>query len=244
MKLKLLIILCLSFPVQAEQIVIASDIWCPYICANNSGYFVELTQQAFLTVGVTAKFETIPFKRALRLAQRDKIHAVLAINQESIKRCKLQTSNIVLGQNTNDFYVHASNSWQYSTLTDLEDKAVASILGYNYGDELNQYLEQSPLSFYASGESPFKTNLNLLIKDRVDVLLGNRYVVEHTAQVFGYSEDIKFAGSDGNSTSLYVGFSHKDLEKNYQHKFAEGIENIKQSGQYQAILKKYHIEPW
>ncbi|MCL1057386.1 transporter substrate-binding domain-containing protein [Shewanella gelidimarina] len=244
MKLKLITILCLSFPVQAEQIVIASDIWCPYICTDNSGYLVELTQQAFLTVGVTAKFETIPFKRALRLAQRNRIHAVLAVTSESIKRCKLQTSNIVLGQNTNDFYVHTSNNWQYSTLADLEEKAVASILGYDYGDELNQYLEQSPITFHASGESPLNTNLNLLKKDRVDVLLGNRYVIEHTAQIFGYSKDIKFAGSEGHYTPLYVGFSHKDLEKNYQNKFAEGIENIKQSGQYQAILEKYHIKPW
>ncbi|MCL1051101.1 transporter substrate-binding domain-containing protein [Shewanella abyssi] len=244
MKLKLLFLLSLSFSAQAEQIVIASDIWCPYICADDSGYLVELTQQAFLTVGVSAKFETIPFQRALRLAQRDRIHAVLAVSAEHIERFKLQTSNIALGQYSNDFYVHSSNDWQYSAFTDLKGKALASILGYDYGDKINQYLKQSTSSYRASGETPLKTNLNLLRKDRVDVLLGNRYVIAHTAKAFGYSEDIKFAGSEGISTPLYVGFSHKDLENNYQDKFAEGIENIKQSGQYQAILDKYHIEPW
>lgn len=236
--------MCLSFPVQAEQIVIASDIWCPYVCADNSGYLIEITQQAFLTVGVAAKFETIPFKRALRLAQKDKINAVLAVTQEHIERNALQSPSVVLGQYANDFYVHTSNHWQYTRLTDLDGKAVASILGYDYGDKLNQYLKQSPLSFHASGESPLKTNLNLLERERIDVLLGNRYVIEHTAQVFGYSKDIRFAGSEGIYTPLYMGFSHKDLEKNYQHRFAEGIENIKKSGQYHAILEKYHITPW
>ncbi|QQX80789.1 transporter substrate-binding domain-containing protein [Shewanella sp. KX20019] len=244
MKLKLLVILSLSFPAQAEQIVIASDIWCPYICTDNSGYLVELTQQAFLTVGVSAKFETLPFQRALRLAQRNQIHAVLAVSPEHIEHFKLQTPNIALGQYSNDFYVHSSNDWHYSTLSDLNGKAVASILGYDYGDKINQYLKKSPFSYRASGETPLKTNINLLKKYRVDVLLGNRYVVAHTAKSFGDFEDIKFAGSEGVSTPLYVGFSHKDLQKNYQNRFAEGIENLKQSGQYQAILDKYHIEPW
>jgi polar amino acid transport system substrate-binding protein len=244
LKLKLLTLLCLSFSAQAEQIVIASDIWCPYICTDNSGYLVELTQQAFLTVGVSAKFETIPFQRALRLAQSDRIHAVLAVSAEHISRFKLQTTNIVLGRYANDFYVHSPSDWQYSTFTDLNGKAIASILGYDYGDKINQHLTLSPNSFRASGESPLKTNLNLLKKDRVDVLLGNRYVIEHTAQEFGGLEEIKFAGSEGIFTPLYVGFSHKDLEKNYLNRFAEGVKNIRQSGQFQAILEKYHIEPW
>lgn len=246
LKLKLLVLLCLSFQAQSEteQIVIASDIWCPYVCADNSGYFVELTQQAFASVGVSTKFETIPFQRALRLAQADRIHAVLAVSPEHIGKASLQDSDLILGQYANDFYVHSTSHWQYSSLVELNNKTIASILGYDYGDKLNSLLAKSPTSFRASGETPLKTNLNLLQKDRVDILIGNRYVIEYTAKKFDYYDDIKFAGSEGISTPLFVGFSHKDLEQNYASKFAEGIQNIKESGQYQAILDKYHIEPW
>lgn len=246
MKLKLFALLCLSFQVQpaTEQVVIASDIWCPYVCADNSGYFVELTQQAFDSVAISIKFETIPFQRALRLAQADRIHAVLAVSPEHIGKANLQNSDLILGQYANDFYVHVNSSWQYSSLVDLNNKTIASILGYDYGDKLNSLLVKSPTSFRASGETPLKTNLNLLQKGRVDVLIGNRYVIEHTAKKYDYYDSIKFAGSEGISSPLFVGFSHKDLEQNYASKFAEGIKNIKRSGQYQAILDKYHIEAW
>lgn len=242
----LLSLLCISCYAEAESkpVIVASDIWCPYICADNSGYLVELTQQAFKTVGVNVKFATIPFPRALRLAENNRIHAVLAVTPEHIGRHKLQPANLILGQYANDFYVHIENDWQYSALDGLNNKAIASILGYDYGDKINRLLEQNPQSFRASGESPLKTNLNLLHRGRVEVLLGNRYVIEYTAQKLGYLEQIKFAGTEGIATPLYVGFSYKDIEQDYPNKFAEGIKNIKRSGQYQAILDKYHIEAW
>ncbi|GIU06536.1 MULTISPECIES: ABC transporter substrate-binding protein [unclassified Shewanella] len=241
MKSRLLILLVMSLPSSAEQIVVASDIWCPYICTNNSGYVVELTQQAFASVDVEVKFETIPFQRALKLTSQHKIDAVLAVTDEHISSFSLNGNQIAIGQYTNDFYTPVDSNWQYTDRASLDDMLIATILGYDYGHSLNQYLEKRSPQIRTSGDTPLKSNLYLTAKRRVDLLLGNRYVIDHTAKEFGYSEDIRYAGSENESTPLYVGFSNNDKGRDYAAKFAQGIENIKQSGEYQAILDKYQI---
>ncbi|ABV85902.1 substrate-binding periplasmic protein [Shewanella pealeana] len=241
MKSRLLILLTVSFPSSAEQIVVASDIWCPYICSDNSGYVVELTQQAFATVDVEVKFETIPFQRALKLTSQHKIDAVLAVTSEHMLNFELYNNHIVIGQYTNDFYTAVDSSWQYSDLASLDDMLIATILGYDYGQSLNQYLETRHPQIRTSGETPLKSNLYLTAKRRVDLLVGNRYVIDHTARQFGYSDDIRYAGSENEITPLYVGFGNNDKGRSYATKFAQGIESLKQNGEYQAILDKYQI---
>ena len=46
---------------------------------NNSGPIVELTQQAFASVNIRAKFKTIVFQRALKLASWHMIGVVLVV---------------------------------------------------------------------------------------------------------------------------------------------------------------------
>ncbi|WP_299804527.1 ABC transporter substrate-binding protein [uncultured Shewanella sp.] len=241
MKSRLLILLAMSFPSSAEQIVVASDIWCPYICTDNSGYVVELTQQAFASVDIEVKFETLPFQRALRLTSQHKIDAVLAVTAEHIASFSLSGDLVSIGQYTNDFYTAADSNWHFTDLASLDDMLIATILGYDYGQSLNQYLEKRQPQIRTSGETPLKSNLYLTAKHRVDLLIGNRYVIAHTARQFGYTRDIRYAGSENNITPLYVGFGNNDKGRSYAAKFAQGIENLKQSGEYQAILDKYQI---
>ncbi|WP_076411932.1 ABC transporter substrate-binding protein [Shewanella sp. UCD-KL12] len=245
MKCKLISLLALaifSFSSKAEEIIIASDIWCPYICENNSGYVVELTEQAFASVGVRVKFETIPFQRALKLAKHNKIHAVLAVTPEHVKQFNLLIyDDAPVGQFSNDFYVRKNSTWRYQSIHSLQQQSIASIRGYDYGPVLNKYLSAHAYHYIASGETPHKINLNLLQRGRVDLFIGNRYVIEHTAKELGYDKYISFAGSENITTPLYVGFSRLDNEAAYAEKFAQGLDNIKQSGVYDAILSKYQI---
>ncbi|MGS0692113.1 substrate-binding periplasmic protein [Shewanella sp. 30m-9] len=241
MKCRLLIVLAVSFSSHADEIIVASDIWCPYICTDDSGYVVELTQQAFASVNINVKFELIPFQRALKLASQHKIDAVLAVTSEHVAAFELYNNHLVIGQYTNDFFTHSNDDWQFTDLPSLDDKHLASILGYDYGNALNQYLKQHPTHFRTSGETPLKTNLHLVIKNRVDVILGNHYVIDYSAKKNGYSDLIRFAGSEGEATPLYVGFSHNVQGLQYAEKFAEGVKNLKRSGAYQAILDKYHV---
>ncbi|GIU21104.1 hypothetical protein TUM4433_00030 [Shewanella schlegeliana] len=231
----------MSFFVNAEQIVVASDIWCPYICTDNSGYVVELTQQAFASVDIEVKFESLPFQRALTLTSQHKLDAVLAVTAEHISTFSLSSNHVPIGQYTNDFYTPVNSNWQYSSLKSLDSKLIATILGYDYGESLNRYLENHNSHVRTSGEAPLKTNLYLATKNRIDLLIGNRYVIDYTAKQYGYSSDIRFAGSENKSTALYVGFSNDDKGHSYASLFAQGIENLKQSGEYQAILDRYQI---
>ena len=153
----------------------------------------------------------------------------------------LSGNQVSIGQYTNDFYTPVDSSWQYTDLESLDDMLIATILGYDYGQSLNQYLEKRNPQIRTSGETPLKSNLYLTAKRRVDLLIGNRYVIEHTAREFGYSSDIRYAGSENEITPLYVGFANNDKGRNNAAKFAQGIENLKKNGEYQAILDKYHV---
>ncbi|MGS0681878.1 substrate-binding periplasmic protein [Shewanella sp. 125m-7] len=241
MKSRLLIVLTVSFSSNAQELLVASDIWCPYVCTDNSGYVIELTQQAFASVDINVKFETIPFQRSLKLASNNKIDAVLAVTAEHIRTFELYNNQLVIGQYTNDFFTNNHTDWQFTDLSSLDNKHIASTLGYDYGSVLNKYLKQHHTHFQTSGETPLTTHLHLLGKSRVDAILGNRYVIDYTAKQNGYSKRIRYAGSEGEPTPLYVGFSRSDKGREYAAKFAEGVENIKRSGAYQAILDKYQV---
>lgn len=228
----------------ANPVVMASDEWCPYICKpgqQDKGYVVEVVQAAFAAMAQQSEFEIQPFSRALKSAQQNKIDIVLAVNNEHLQRYQLQASNQPIGQYSNDFYVAINDQWQYERPRDLYGKQLAIIHGYSYGEVLDNFLPLLAGVYRASGSSPLKMNLKRLTKGRVNVVLGNRLVIDYVAQRDHLDADIQYAGSEGLPVTLYVGFSQHAVAKGLLEVYEQGLTKIQSSGQYQEILQRYHV---
>jgi polar amino acid transport system substrate-binding protein len=226
----------------AAPVRIASDIWCPYICENQTGYLVELTRRAFEVQGQAVEFRTIPFKRALIELQRNNIDAVLALTSSAIADNQLLSADVILGYNSNDFYTLVGSNESFEQITDLNNTQQAAVInGYDYGVELDAWFNAHANTYFASGRDPLAMNIIRLVKSRHSVIVDNKNVIEYTASQLNLSEQLRYAGTIGNPVPLYVGFSPKN--KAYAIAFAHGIEMLKANGEYQQIINKYRILP-
>lgn len=228
----------------AKPAVLASDIWCPYVCdaqASQRGYVLDLTQRALEIAGQKSQFEIQPFLRTLENGRQSKVDIVLAVTTEHLKEYELISSHSIIGRYSNDFYVNKSDQWQYQAPDSLLTKNVAAIQGYTYGQVLDDFLPTLPSLYLASGKSQLEMNLQRLIKGRVSIILGNRHVIEYVAAEQGLIPLIRYAGSEGEAMPLFIGFSQNAVQEGLLERFETGLKLLKQSGEYQQILARYHL---
>jgi polar amino acid transport system substrate-binding protein len=242
--LKYLFVLLSIFSIHAHAtpIRIASDIWCPYICNNQTGYVVELTSRAFEIQGQPIEFQILPYKRALIELQRNNIDAVLALTSNAIAENQLINADVIVGYNSNDFYTLVDSNETFEQITDLNSTQQAAIVtGYDYGVELDAWFAAHPNTYFASGRDPLAMNIIRLVKGRHSVIIDNKNVIEYTASQLNLTKQLRYAGTVGKPVPLYVGFNPHN--KAYAVTFANGIDMLKANGEYQQIMSKYKILP-
>ncbi|KVX00098.1 substrate-binding periplasmic protein [Shewanella frigidimarina] len=242
--LKYLFVLLSIFSIHAHAapIRIASDIWCPYICDNQTGYVVELTRRAFEIQGQPVEFQIFPYKRALIELQRNNIDAVLALTSSAIVENKLINADVIVGYNSNDFYTLVDSNETFEQITDLNNTQQAAIVtGYHYGVELDAWFSAHANTYFASGRDPLAMNIIRLVKGRHSVIIDNKNVIEYTASQLNLVQQLRYAGTIGKPVPLYVGFSQQN--KANAITFANGIDMLKANGEYQQIMNKYQILP-
>ncbi|KPZ73224.1 MULTISPECIES: substrate-binding periplasmic protein [Shewanella] len=237
-------LLCLSSlwsaSLSAKPLLIASDIWCPYVCEGQTGYVTELTKRAFAEMDQPVHFIAVPFNRALKEVQHGNIDAILAVTPEHVSQFNLYTDEVVVGYASKDFYTTTGFAWQFNQLEDLDNVQVGIIRGYDYGERLNDKIANSNRFYIATGNQPLTMNLKRLIKGRFHVMLGNKVVIQNTAEKLALDDQIRFAGTFGEPLPLYVGFNQGATKA--AKMFNQGLTKLKKTGEYQQILDKYNIE--
>ncbi|MCL1046415.1 transporter substrate-binding domain-containing protein [Shewanella electrodiphila] len=229
-----------STSLSAKPLLIASDIWCPYVCEARTGYVTELTQRAFAEMDQPVHFIAVPFNRALKEVQQANVDAILAVTPDHVAQYDLLTDDLIIGYASKDFYTTNSFAWQFNQIEDLDTVQVGIIRGYDYGERLNAKIANSNRFYIASGNQPLTMNLKRLIKGRFHVMIGNKIVIEQTAKKINLDDQIRYAGSFGEPIPLYVGFNQGNTKA--AKMFADGLKKLKQTGEFQQILDKYNIE--
>ncbi|WP_350431922.1 transporter substrate-binding domain-containing protein [Shewanella sp. H8] len=242
LKYLLVILSIFCFQAHATPIRIASDIWCPYICENQTGYVVELTRRAFEIQGQSVEFQTIPYKRALVELQKNNIDAVLALMPHTITKNQLINPDVIVGYNSIDFYTLVGSNETFEHITDLnQSQQVAVVSGYHYGVELDAWFNVHTNTYFASGRDPLAMNIIRLVKGRHSVIVGNKNVIEYTASQLNLNQQLRYAGTIGKPTPLYVAFNQQNKDSSIT--FTNGIDMLKANGEYQQIINKYKILP-
>lgn len=259
------LVICASIfvkPVQAKVLVIASDEWCPYICDDTHlpGFLVEIVTEIAANNGVKVRFALTPLARALDLTKKGKIDILLALTPQHITDFQLQKSHLSFGGLYNDFYVRANDPWRFDSIIDLEialknNAILGTINGYEYGDNIGNLLKNNAAHiFSASGNSPLQKQLKMLRLGRLDILLDSRFTVQYQLsklvnesskiQVSGTPNSaIIYAGTEGNFTPLFLGFS-PFLSKEQLQLFDDGLMNLRENGRLNKILAKYGVIDW
>mgnify|MGYP003679287085 CR=1 FL=1 len=146
-----------------------------------------------------------------------------------------------------DVASQAFAKWQYSDLASLRDVRLGTINGYDYGDELNNYLAVvtpplMPEVKQLSGDDAVKRNIAFLLKRRTDVLVESAPVLWYHANQLGVADQLQEAGVISAPEPCFIAFSPNRPESaQLIHALDAGITSMKQQNALLPIAKRYGL---
>ncbi|WP_108652002.1 substrate-binding periplasmic protein [Dongshaea marina] len=238
-----------AFPMccTAATITVVADRWEPYNGEPKSsrpGYAIEIVEKIFQSAGHEISYSLLPWKRAIQLTRQGRYNAIIGSYKEDAPDFIFPEEEI--GISDNAFFVRKGEPWRYQGLESLKGKTIGLIMGYNYGQELDPFLQRHTQYIqYAYGADPLEININKLLYKRFDLLLENSIVLTHKASRMGVSNDIEYAGRTEHIHKIYLAFSPRDNQStNYAALVTRGIRELRQSGVLQQILDRYGLKDW
>jgi len=246
----LLALCCFQNKTYAKEIIMASDIWCPYICQDpqKPGYIVEMLNDILQEKQFIVRNETIPLARAIMLLKNDKVDIVLGLTQQHIDHHQLISSTMPVGIFANDFFVKSNNAWQFTSVAELAEYAsknhnIGIIKGYFYGQSIEELIAEKPNLFsYAHGDFPLNQNINRLMSGHIDIILDSKNAVLSEVKRLNIAP-LNYAGTQGKSSQLYVALS-KIIDVQLLQVIDQGIIDYRNSGKLDKLLTNYGISDW
>ncbi|WP_435793751.1 substrate-binding periplasmic protein [Neptuniibacter pectenicola] len=233
----------------AEQILIAADRWCPFNCEPGPelpGFMVEVAQRVFAKQGYDVKYIEMNWSRAIQEARKGNVNAIMGgFKSDAPDFVYPEEELAVLG---NAFFVRKESDWTYEGLESLKNVQLGAILGYDYGDELRGYIQESnadSVTMLNGDYHSLSQGIKLLNKRRIDVIIEVEPVFWYTADQLGLSDQFKFTGKMVQPEKAYIAFSPA-LKKSTQHAdlLSDGIRKLRASGELLTILAKYGLKDW
>lgn len=240
MRVLLLLILLFSWGCYSKQLTIAIGEYPPFSGQQleQQGIVPRIIRAAFATQDYTVKFEFMPWGRSFKAAKLGRYDAA-AYWFCTPKRAQTFHCSEPLYYEATYFYYHKRKPLQtWSTLEDLEDFIIGATQGYSYTAEFWQLAKKQKLN--VDEVTSDLQNFKKLIKGRIDLFPIAKIPATHLLKQHFSAEDIEQISF--NNKPLLTKSSHlMFLKDNPNSKqllalFNQGLESIKRSGQYDAIL--------
>ena len=235
-----------AFKVQGETLVIAGDLWCPVNCAleaEQQGVFVELAQEIFAEHGISVKYRSVNWARALFDARQGKVGAVIGAGVEDAPDFIFSATAPALSRMC--FYALEGSSWRYKGLESLKSVRLGAINGYSYGRQIDDYLEAyqgSEQVQLVTGGRALVNNVLKLEHGRIDVLVENAWVMEYAIKRDDLGVNIKEVGCREGDVPIYLAFSPVLREsQRYVEIFEDGLQRFKANGRLAQIFARYGV---
>lgn len=230
----------------AEQLTLASDDWCPFVCSKNGviqgGYLVELSRQVLAQSNIQLRPVLQPYSSALRANMEGDIEGVFApARDRRIRR------SIPLGYSLACFYTRPDDGWTYQTPASLDSAAIGVVENYGYDDgTMDDYIARHRASpgrlQFSEGATAGFMNVQKLLYGRVDVILEHEAVVTKMLQTLGAGPRLRKAGCLAQALPLTLGFSIRDQRsERWLQAVARGSNKLQGSAGIIALQQRYHI---
>ena len=231
-----------------ESVIIGGDNWCPINCGQDDaqkGFMIDAAVEAFAYSDIKVVYMEIPWTRAVGLARKGEIHAIVGAFRGDAP--DFHFPQFPLLNITNRFFAMKSNSWQYSNIRSLNDVKLGSIKGYDYGDELNSYI-QSVVDTEESnvhqmyGNEAVTRSIQFLKKGRIDVFVEAGPVFWYHAKQLGLSDKVQTVGYVSKPEPCFIAFSPNiERSKGLALALDKGVIMLKETKRLQAIAEKYGL---
>ena len=198
--------------------------WPPYSDKNGNGISKDIIQAAYNSVNVNVEFISVPYERALKMAEIGQVDGAFNVTKQKSTLEKFNFGEIPILQATASFYYHNDSTMNFTSANEIpEGSAIGVIIGYEYGDN------------YDKNKSRLKevrvTNqtqiIELLRRKRIDLAIMFDEVAKNKLGKMGLQlNDIK-KGEVNHRSDIYVAFSKSKNTINAMEHLDKGLSNIK-----------------
>lgn len=229
----------------ADTITIAADSWCPINCDTSDadiGIMVEIAQVIFEKAGHSVEYLVMPWSRAIHEARNGKINGIIGAFKGDAPDFIFPEKEL-LSISGNSIFVRKNSKWEYENINSLSNFKLAVIQDYDYGEQLNKYIQDNKNIYIISGMNPLKRGIKMISSGRVDAIVECAPVFWYTASKMGLSKKFKWLGQVDSPEKCFIAFSPKNDKSIYYAKtLSEGISSLIANGKYDKILKKYGLK--
>ena len=213
----------------------AEDDWAPYSSAVNKvakGFAVDVVRESYAAVGITAKFEVLPYARCLADTKAGRLVGCFdAVPNSVIGSSYLWHAHPLFTTHMN-VYALATSTESGLTAVDMEGKLVGVARDYEYGDEfdLNTRILRKVVD---KNEHGFK----MLMSKRIQYMAAEERIAKALFAQYPQEFGSKFRLVGTVATpGLYIAFSKKTPDgAKYLERFNQGYAIIRNNGRYKAI---------
>jgi polar amino acid transport system substrate-binding protein len=236
---------------QIETITLAADSWYPYNGdpkSEHPGYMVEIAKHIFESNGYKVDYQIMPWARSIAEMEAGRINGIFGATKEEANDSILPLN--ALGKAVDSFFVLADSKWNFTNISSLKVIALAGITDYDYGSELQEYIEANKdnpkLMQLSNGETALEQNIRKLMAKRVGALIETPDVFWSKIKELGLSSDLfKEVGSAGAADPIYIAFSPKlQNSKKLAEMLDTGVNELRKNGQLAKILDYYGLKDW
>jgi len=262
------ILICtMALPVHADGVLnMVTTEFCPYVCIpekkdGNIGFVLDIFKTVFEKQGYTVKFEIQPWLRALKTFNESKsLDGLLAATQiHPVNREIAVFPETEICRYTHKFYALKDSplvgKWKYSGLDSLKNIRLGGIKGWSYSSaEITRYVNETPEPLVSAmfGDDVLGRNINMLLKKRTDLYVENEYMVSYFLyrEIQAGKKEMEnivpvenVPVDDGVGESYPVFYRDRNGQK-YAALFAEGMKELRASGQMESIMARYGLRDW
>lgn len=247
-----ILLLVLSFSkVQADDLVVAADSWCPFTCPPQygmNGINVDILSEVFSTVGTRVAYKNMGWTEAIAQARSGKLGAVVgAIKGDAPD---FIFPEVPIGEQKSCFYSAKPLAAKDVERAVLENYRIGLVRGYKYGEPHDSLFAKlsSPSANkiqYVEGRDTTLQLFRLLKAKKVDLVVEDERVVQYLKALPNKPlKDLQFHNVKCfNKLPIYVAFSPARSESARLAKiFDKGMLSLQEGVKLKKIRAKYSIE--
>lgn len=238
----------LSFSPLASPIIIAGDNWCPINCVEGSdkeGYMIDIAREAFALSGHDVNYIEIPWTRAVGMARKGEIDAVVGAFRGDAPDFIFPQQPLLKISPSSLFAT--SDNWQYSGLPSMNKVILGTIKGYDYGSELNMYINSlvatdSDKIVQLYGNNAVERNIQFLLKNRIDVFVESEPVFWYQVNRLKIEQKVQKVGEVSPAEPCFIAFSpNRDNSSLLAKQLDKGLKQLLANGRVGSIANKYGL---
>lgn len=216
--------------------------WPPYemeVDGELTGIHIELIRKVADNLEVSISFQSLPWKRALKMVETGQIGAIsyIAKTPEREQFVYYSESNILSGTRHYLFKHKNREDIVYDgKIEQLAPHSVVYISGFTLGKDFDESTSINKVEVASS-----KRVIELIAKQRHDIGVVSIEDIEGM-QHQGLLNELKVMAPPLYSTTVYLGFAKESSADPLVQAFTQEMERFKQTTEYQRLKAKYQLQ--